>query len=221
MKDLEDISYRLEKLSSERRDIGNCQAEYDRLFELKKNALLLEKGETAQKILEVMEKIGFLKSRVNEVNEALNVGSQVIHSLDAAMGCLDSAAGWGTFDLLGGGFIDDMAKHSHIDEARSQIEETQRLLRSFRTELADVEISADLGIGTGGFATFADFFFDGLIADWYMQSRIKQSLASADSVREQVSSVIGRLENMNDADKSELDILERALSDLVVNSRGV
>ena len=37
--------------------------------------------------------------------------------------------------------------------------------RRFKTELADVEITADLQITVDGFLKFADFFFDGLFTD--------------------------------------------------------
>lgn len=215
--DLEDIKFRMEKLISERRELENSRAEYDRLFELKINELLRENSDNAHKILEFTEKIGFLKSRINEVFEAASVGNQVLGSLDDAAGRLDSAAGWGTFDLLGGGFIANVAKHSYIDEARAKMEEAQMLLRSFRTELADIKIGADIGIETGGFAMFADFFFDGLIADWYMQSRINQSMENIHSVMQRVSDVVGRLEQMGNSDKAEIDSLENALTDLIVN----
>ena len=38
-------------------------------------------------------------------------------------------------------------------------------LRRFKTELADVEITADLQVTSGRLLKFADFFFDGLFTE--------------------------------------------------------
>lgn len=49
--------------------------------------------------------------------------------------------------------------------------------RGFRTELADVteQVSGDLHLEIGDFLHFADFFFDGLIADWMVHDKIAES----------------------------------------------
>ena len=56
-------------------------------------------------------------------------------------------------------------------------------------------------VDIGSFAKFADFFFDGLFADWFVQSKINESLSN-------VESAIGRV-------KSLLEDLRRNLKDLI------
>ena len=46
----------------------------------------------------------------------------MLDSLDSVLSSLESAEGWGTWDLLGGGLISDLAKHSHIDDAKVEAE---------------------------------------------------------------------------------------------------
>ena len=60
-----------------------------------------------------------------------------------------------------------LGKHAHT---------AQRHLRSFQKELADADERLGVSLDIGGFATFADYFFDGLIADWIMQSKIESYL---------------------------------------------
>ena len=67
---------------------------------------------------------------------------------------------------MGGGLMADLAKYEELDDAQKQIEQLQVELRRFKTELADVEITADLQVTVDSFLKFADFFFDGLFADW-------------------------------------------------------
>ena len=51
----------------------------------------------------------------------------------------------------------------------------------------------------GEFATFADYFFDGLFADWYVQSRIHDAQDGVSEVRMRVLSALDRLEEMEGA----------------------
>lgn len=218
IKDLEDIGRKLSQLSSERLDYADCQREYEQLYVRKKEALMQEKGVAAQKILELEDKINSAKINLKEIKEAAAAGNNVLDSLNNALTSLDKAAGWGTWDLLGGGFISDLAKHSNIDGAKEEIENTQRLLRQFKTELADISIDSGIAIETGGFAKFADFFFDGLIADWFMQSRINESRESVSRVKGQVLSVLEKLGRMEARENANIKSFEAEAGALVVNS---
>ena len=72
----------------------------------------------------------------------------------------------------------DLAKYEELDDAQKQIEQLQVELRRFKTELADVEITADLQVTVDSFLKFADFFFDGLFADWAVLDHINQAPVS-------------------------------------------
>ncbi|MDD3174719.1 MAG: hypothetical protein PHF63_13870 [Herbinix sp.] len=115
--------------------------------------------------------------------------------------------------------ISDLAKHSHIDDAKSEVEETQSALSRFRTELADVKITSSISIETDGFAKFADFFFDGLIADWCMQSRIQESQESVNKTKNQVQQVLSKLESMERAEATQVEQLEREMSQFITQAQ--
>ncbi|TWU47299.1 hypothetical protein Poly51_50990 [Rubripirellula tenax] len=65
-----------------------------------------------------------------------------------------------------------MAKHSKMDAAKSQARISQRKLMQFEEELADADERLHVSLQIDGFSKFADYFFDGLIADWIVQSKI-------------------------------------------------
>ena len=218
LKDIEDVVFRLSKLFTERREYADCQAEYDKLFEQKKRMLMGDNAEAAQRILTLTKQIDSLKIRANETREAVNAGNAVIDSLDSVLRSLDSAEGWGTWDIFGGGLISDLEKHANIDEARMKIESTQMLLRNFNSELADVKISSNIDIRIDGFSKFADFFFDGLFADLNMQSMISESQNSVLSVKGEVFSVIDKLENMEASDMKLIEELSAELSAIVTRA---
>jgi hypothetical protein len=93
---------------------------------------------------------------------------------------LSSARNFGVWDILGGGLVVTAVKHLRISDAQKEVHKIQQLLRRFERELADVQIVTDIGLG--GFAMFADYFFDGFIVDCIIQTRINSSL---DCTREQ------------------------------------
>ena len=124
-----------------------------------------------------------------EISEALAAGERALHSLQEAQSKMDSARNWGLFDIIGGGFISGMMKHAKINDASSYIERAKSDLRAFSNELDDVRDIENLNVDVDSFLTFADFFFDGLIADFLVQSRIREG-------QEQISQAVIRIQNI-------------------------
>ncbi len=129
------------------------------------------------------------KTREQEIQEAVRAGERALTSLRRAKEKLDSARNWGIFDLLGGGFITDMIKHSRMNDAVVLMESARADLQTFQRELRDVYVPTELRMEVGDFLTFADFFFDGLVADYLVQSRIAEA-------REQVDDAIRQVERL-------------------------
>ena len=122
-----------------------------------------------------------------EVREAIEAGERSLQSLRLVQGELNSAGNWGIVDILGGGLITDLFKHSKMNNASRYMDEARYDLQRFQRELRDVTINTNLNINVGDFLTFADFFFDGFIADIMMQSKIKDA-------KRQVEEAIYRVE---------------------------
>ena len=83
-----------------------------------------------------------------------------------------------------------------IGEASRCLERAKSDLRIFQKELRDVEAIQNLQIDIGGFLTFADFFFDGLIADWLVQSKIQNARKQVADAISQVEWILGSLRKM-------------------------
>ena len=66
----------------------------------------------------------------------------------------------------------------------------------FQRELKDVSGILDFQIDIGGFLTFADFFFDGILADVFVQSKISQAKEQVDQAIWQVNRIIEDLLRM-------------------------
>ena len=129
-----------------------------------------------------------------EVNEAINAADDAIFYLERARKSLNSASNWGLLDLFGGGTISGLIKHSKLGNAENDIESARYSLRKFSQELRDVDGLNDVNIG--GFLTFADFFFDGFVADVLVQSKIGKAQSQCDDALRQVRQIRGQLTAM-------------------------
>lgn len=131
-----------------------------------------------------------------EIREAVMAGQIALASLEEAGRYLSSARNWGIWDMIGGGFFSTMMKHSKINEAAACMERAREDLRKFKRELSDVSIGENIGIEIGSFLSFADYFFDGLIADWMVQSKIQDASAQVEDACYQVKHILEALERM-------------------------
>ena len=124
-----------------------------------------------------------------EMKEALDAGERALSSLRKAQEKLNSAGNWGLFDMFGGGLFSTIMKRSKMDDAQQLMEAAKTDLKRFQRELKDVNIPLDLRMEVGSFLSFADFFFDGFVVDYLVQSKISEA-------KEQVSDAIIRVEQI-------------------------
>ena len=201
-----ELAYICEQLDS----LKNIEAEYQALLSEKETLLRGSDQEIASQLMAYAEQIADLASMEKEFSEAINAGRDVLSCLEGVLDSLRSAKNWGTWDMLGGGLVSTIGKHRRIDDARDGINEVQARLSSFDRELADVGEHIQLGIEIGEFETFADYFFDSLIFDWAVQSKINRSLEQTLDAKDVLVSVIEELETLQGNVQSELkDISEK------------
>lgn len=198
------------QVKSEISSLGDVEADYQVVFEEKEKIILRGTDTNAKKILHLAENIADINSNIKELKEALSTGKVALAGLNDVIDSLQSAEGWGTWDLLGGGLLSTAIKHSRIDDARDSVHKVQHQLRIFQKKLNDVDpnFNSEVVIEIGSFATFADYFFDGLITDWIVQSRISDSLQNAVNVRDNVILIINSLKGYLEKNQQELDALE-------------
>lgn len=183
--------------------------EYAALLTQKAALLRQSNPQAAAELLRLTEESAERSSEKREIDEAVTAASAVLLSLDAVIAALESAEGWGTWDMLGGGLLSTAVKHSRIDEARDAVQDVQARMSRFTRELADVQRSTDVSIQIDGLDTFADFFFDGLIMDWIVQSKIQDSLDQSRQAHQRIAravtdleklrvNVVGQMQRLND-----------------------
>lgn len=133
--------------------------------------------------------------RQKEIREAIRAGERALGSLQEAEKQLGSAGNWGLIDIFGGGTISGLIKHMKINNAGQCVENARRDLELFRDELGDIRDIENLHVDIDGFLTFADFFFDGFIADLFVQSKISDGKRNVREAIRRVEEILRRLRN--------------------------
>ena len=127
--------------------------------------------------------------RNKEIREAIRAGERALDSLQEANRQLNSAGNWGLVDIFGGNTISGLMKHMKVNNASRCVDDARRDVATFRDELGDIRDVENLNIDIDGFLTFADFFFDGFVADIFVQSKIRKG-------QQQVGEAIRRVEDI-------------------------
>ena len=109
-------------------------------------------------------------------------------------------------------------KISGVGFAQANIMALQGMLRKFKTELADINIQANMQVNVDGFLRFADYFFDGLFADWAVGDRISESQSSVMSVRYKIEQAMNKLTSIDQAADKQIAALKAKIEELVIHS---
>lgn len=132
-----------------------------------------------------------------QITQALRLTDNLISELETAEQQLSSARNWGFLDILGGGAIVDLIKHSKLNNARSSMDRVNYLMSELQRVLGSITIPGDYRMEIGGFATFADFFFDGGFVDVYMTAKIMNSLNEVRRLKDKCYELKRKLSGMN------------------------
>lgn len=128
-----------------------------------------------------------------ELTEAKKAADTALRALEEARDYLSSARNWGIADILGGGFLTTLIKRGKMDDAERCLMRARNAMNRLAKELADLPGAR---LEAGDFLEFADYFFDGAIADFLVQSRIKRTLEQTEEAMRRVRRVREQLRAM-------------------------
>ena len=218
-RELAGIESDISEIQGKLNEIRVAEAQYKDELERKRATLRASGTATGDQIIELEQRIAAMEAQKREIREAISAGYSARGTADRILSELNSADNWNTWDLIGGGgIITHMAKHSHLDSAQDMVSELQSKLRRFKTELADIQITANMQVNVDGFLRFADYFFDCLFADWAVGDKISQSMNSVSSTKSQISRTLDKLSSMEKAADFEIARLKLQMEELVVQS---
>ena len=190
--DLEDLDRRLRDFAQEKESLKGLEKQYQALLDEKEAVLRSQGGAQSQRLGQLAQEQERTAGELREIQEAIQAGLAAQRALEEMSGDLSGAENWGVWDMVGGGIMATFAKHGCLDDAQDAAYEARRALSRFRTELADVSSEQVPDVELGDFAVFADYFFDGLFADLFVQSRIREAQEQVEAVTQRVERLIVR-----------------------------
>lgn len=194
-RELADVQEELSRCEAALGQLRDVEKEYAALMQETAAAIRASGDKDAEALLQLEQEAAELRRQETELREAISAGNGALRTAEDILSSLNSAQGWGTWDMIGGGgIIADAIKHNHLDEAQAKVERLQVQLRRFKTELADVTVYADIRIEIDSFLRFADFFFDGLFSAWSVQSKIGDAQNRVHNTQRQIRQVLARLD---------------------------
>lgn len=214
-KHLEFLQQDQSSLSGQLEQLAGVDSEYELVLAEKEGLLRQSHPALTKELLGLSEQIANLHAQHREITEAIAAGKGVTSGLEQVISSLESAGDWGLWDMFGGGILSTVIKHSRIDEARAGVDDVQARMSRFNRELADVQRQVDIQIDIGELASFADFFFDGLITDWIVQSRIEDSLGRSKQAKDIVARAVHGLEELQTRTQTQLGEVQETRARLI------
>ena len=130
-----------------------------------------------------------MSDRRKELEEAIEAADEALECLGEVRDKLHSAGNWGIMDMLGGGMLTTLVKHSRMADAQTAMAAVGAALSRLGSELQDVMDVTNLHLEDNLLLTYADFFHDGLFADWLMQNKIGRAQDRVEEITREVQSV--------------------------------
>lgn len=212
---IKELEAEIQYANIELKKYQNANEDYLRAIKDKRQIILREDSLESKLLKEGLEAINEIKLDIKEVQEAIDAGEKANASLKDMREHLETARNWGVWDIMGGGLISNIAKHSAIEKANQISHNTQSNLKSLEKELSDVNNFTDISLDLSSFATFADFFLDGFFVDWFVQSKINNSITNVDNLYNNINEIIRDLKRELEGLESKFTHREREIKDIL------
>ncbi len=136
-----------------------------------------------------------MRSQLQEIEEAIGWGHEVLDQIGEVEDRLRSAKNWGWFDILTkGGFISALFKHGKLEEAHNAMIRLSSTIDRFNSEISDIRIYNDVSkITMGAGVQIADAFLDSILVDGLVQMKIGESQRELAELRIQTENALNRL----------------------------
>jgi len=185
-----EIDYYIDKINN----LKHLESQYETLLKQKETMIYNNNHELYEPLTKLNQEIINLEANIKEINEALIAGKEVINALEEIKKALNSASGWGTWDLLGGGLFSDLMKHSKLDEAERKIRDLQYLLNKYNRELKDINMHININLDISSTLKFFDFFFDNIFSDLMVHSKIQRALEQINNAYRIINNQLSELD---------------------------
>lgn len=208
----------LANIQSRLKAIGEVETTFEAKLETKLSLLLLSGQPVAIELKNQHTQWQQLQLQQREIYEALEAAKQYQEWLLLLIRQIQQAKNWGTWDLMGGGWVAGMAKHNHLESARLTVAGLRHHAFKLKKELTDLNRTLYTDVDLDAFERFVDIFFDNLFTDWMVQRKILKSLESAETLRYELHDLIMKLADEHSQMAKRVQSEEETLKAKILNA---
>ena len=196
-KSIELMEYERKILTEKLDKMADVSKELKRMFAQREKFLVKNNGKEGKQLSSLTKELELNLRMIKEIREAIIAGENAQAVLEEIASYLKTAKNWGNWNTSGRrGMIQGYAKRTNMDKARAKVPHAKQALLRFENELRDIFQDyerLDFSLKLDSFSRFTDIFFDSLISDWVVQSRIQNAMASVHSSIDKVHRLVGSL----------------------------
>ncbi|WP_353948630.1 hypothetical protein ABNN70_02325 [Sporolactobacillus sp. Y61] len=175
VKTSEDMQFELEKIKAHLASVQNVDQQYKDLMKRKEQLIRDQNSPLSETLYAMVELEAALKAAIRKYKEAIAAGDRARVSLEGAIESLKYTKQLSAADPARGEMM--ITNRTEARHSRDEIHEAQHNLRLFENELHDIRVLTARELEESGLLTFADYFFDGFVTDWFVHEQIRESEA--------------------------------------------
>lgn len=184
---------RVDELSHSSDEVDEAVSAYSRFLREKEDYIKKNSPDVYKMIENLHEQDNEIGDRIRSLYDLLGKAEDALISIINAKKYLESASGWGTVDMLGGGTVTTAIKRGKMREAERWIDEMTKKIKILSSYAKDVSIdTGNIDLGLGSFLGAADYMFDCLFVDWGVQKKINHALDTVSDNERKVEQLINK-----------------------------
>ncbi len=208
-------------------NIGHYNTELDKLIErrLQLDKLLNEKkdqlkaaGADMTEIERIGAMLGRYEKQLSEIDDALVTSEAARETSGAIVELLVSAEEAAKYDLQTSHRYGGLEKYDDLRSAQGLVSKLREQLKSVRSELVGIDLSADINVEISGFLHYADRRLDGLIMDKIVFDKIQGMLDDSRNIKQKLDAVVHRLRDRQEELETDVEDIRNDYEQLLIEA---
>ncbi len=208
-------------------NIGHYNTELDKLIErrLQLDKLLNEKkdqlkaaGADMTEIERIGAMLGRYEKQLSEIDDALVTSEAARETSGAIVELLVSAEEAAKYDLQTSHRYGGLEKYDDLRSAQGLVFKLREQLKSVRSELVGLDLSADINVKISGFLHYADRRLDGLIMDKIVFDKIQGMLDDSRNIKQKLDAVVHRLRDRQEELETDVEDIRNDYEQLLIEA---
>jgi len=213
---LEVVEYERSLLEKKMVQLDELQSKLEALKQEREYEIMSSSNPLKNELSLLYKKRDELNKLSIEFNEAILAGHQALSSLGIVRQHMKVAKDWGNWDMMSKSRRYKYLKHGAIDKAMREISRSRLMLRNLNKELEDVGYSnKNIALNIDSINNLPNVFFDNLISDWIMQTKIKGVLTTVEDLIDDISVLQNSLRLEKDEIYDQVDNIEKQRNKLL------